>query len=100
MQSCPSRGMHSLTDMLLRRSNIRMLASIESAMGLLNIREIATADPRIEGLVFAAEDYCADTVCFPKIFIQVSFENIFTTRTLVCASKSGRCRCRLWVTVD
>nr|CAG8504032.1 1633_t:CDS:10 [Entrophospora candida] len=31
------------------RSNIRLLASIESAMGIMNIKEI-----------FAAEDYCAD----------------------------------------
>ncbi|KAI8926805.1 Pyruvate/Phosphoenolpyruvate kinase-like domain-containing protein [Entophlyctis helioformis] len=43
------------------RANIRIMASIESAMGIMNLREIATADPRIDALVFAAEDYCADT---------------------------------------
>ncbi|KAL2914063.1 hypothetical protein HK105_206508 [Polyrhizophydium stewartii] len=43
------------------RENIRILASIESAQGIMNIREIAKADPRIEALVFAAEDYAADT---------------------------------------
>ncbi|TPX69297.1 hypothetical protein SpCBS45565_g02544 [Spizellomyces sp. 'palustris'] len=43
------------------RANIRILACIESALGIMNIREIAQADPRIDGLVFAAEDYAADT---------------------------------------
>ncbi|XJO76008.1 hypothetical protein BDV3_006589 [Batrachochytrium dendrobatidis] len=42
------------------RENIRIMASIESALGLLNIREIASSDPRIDALVFAAEDYIAD----------------------------------------
>ena len=26
----------------------------------MNIREIACADPMVDGLIFAAEDYCAD----------------------------------------
>ncbi|KAI9105405.1 Pyruvate/Phosphoenolpyruvate kinase-like domain-containing protein [Phlyctochytrium arcticum] len=43
------------------RANIRILACIESALGILNIKEIANADPRVDGLVFAAEDYAADT---------------------------------------
>ncbi|CAJ0763081.1 13951_t:CDS:10, partial [Entrophospora sp. SA101] len=42
------------------RSNIRLLASIESAMGIMNIKEIVTSDLRLDGLIFAAEDYCAD----------------------------------------
>ncbi|KAI8592031.1 Pyruvate/Phosphoenolpyruvate kinase-like domain-containing protein [Geranomyces variabilis] len=43
------------------RANIRIIACIESALGIMNIREIAQADPRIDGLLFAAEDYAADT---------------------------------------
>ncbi|TPX57708.1 hypothetical protein PhCBS80983_g03619 [Powellomyces hirtus] len=43
------------------RANIRILACIESALGIMNIREIAQCDPRIDGLIFAAEDYAADT---------------------------------------
>jgi citrate lyase subunit beta-like protein len=35
---------------------------IESAKGLLNIKEILEGDPRIKGVFFAAEDYCADAV--------------------------------------
>ncbi|KAJ3316812.1 hypothetical protein HDU76_001539 [Blyttiomyces sp. JEL0837] len=42
------------------RSNIRIMASIETAKGLLSIEEIAKADPRVDTLVFAAEDYVAD----------------------------------------
>ncbi|KAI8867910.1 Phosphoenolpyruvate/pyruvate domain-containing protein [Ramicandelaber brevisporus] len=42
------------------RSSIKLVASIESALGVMNIREIASADPRVDALLFAAEDYCAD----------------------------------------
>ena len=41
-------------------SSIKILASIESAKGLCNIKEIARSDERIDGLIFAAEDYAAD----------------------------------------
>ncbi|ORY97979.1 Pyruvate/Phosphoenolpyruvate kinase-like domain-containing protein [Syncephalastrum racemosum] len=43
-----------------QRERIRLIASIESALGIMNIKEIATADPRLDALIFAAEDYCAD----------------------------------------
>ncbi|KAJ2076500.1 hypothetical protein H4R24_005665 [Coemansia sp. RSA 988] len=42
------------------RSSVRVIASIESARALVNIHNIAQADPRIDALLFAAEDYCAD----------------------------------------
>ncbi|KAI8619924.1 Pyruvate/Phosphoenolpyruvate kinase-like domain-containing protein [Chytriomyces sp. MP71] len=44
-------------------SKVKILASIESAQGLVNLKEILEADRekrRIEALVFAAEDFCAD----------------------------------------
>ncbi|KAF9432281.1 hypothetical protein BGZ76_011021 [Entomortierella beljakovae] len=44
----------------ITRQNVRILASIESALGIMNLKEIATADPRVDALIFAAEDYCAD----------------------------------------
>ncbi|KAF8942034.1 hypothetical protein BGZ47_006940 [Haplosporangium gracile] len=44
----------------ITRKNVRIIASIESALGIMNLKEIATADPRVDALVFAAEDYCAD----------------------------------------
>mmetsp|Transcript_13154 Transcript_13154/g.18458 ORF Transcript_13154/g.18458 Transcript_13154/m.18458 type:complete len:364 (-) Transcript_13154:1406-2497(-) len=44
--------------------DIRILAAIESAMGLLNLREIAScSSDRLDGLIFASEDYCADLEC-------------------------------------
>ncbi|CAG8506119.1 4895_t:CDS:10 [Ambispora leptoticha] len=42
------------------KTTIRLIASIESALGIMNIKEIATSDPRLDALIFAAEDYCAD----------------------------------------
>ena len=39
---------------------IKLLAIIESALGVMNLREIATADPRLEALIFGAEDLAGD----------------------------------------
>ncbi|KAG0227372.1 hypothetical protein BGW41_003845 [Actinomortierella wolfii] len=44
----------------ITRKNVRIIASIESALGVMNLKDIANADPRVDALVFAAEDYCAD----------------------------------------
>ncbi|KAJ1995219.1 hypothetical protein GGI25_002134 [Coemansia spiralis] len=44
-----------------RRDKISIIAGIETARGIINIRDIAKADPRVDALLFAAEDYCADT---------------------------------------
>ncbi|KAJ2745943.1 hypothetical protein GGI20_001758 [Coemansia sp. BCRC 34301] len=41
--------------------DIRIIAGIETALGIVNIRDIARADKRVDALLFAAEDYCADT---------------------------------------
>jgi citrate lyase subunit beta-like protein len=42
------------------RPPLRILALIESAKGLTDIREICRASPYLSGLVFAAEDFCKD----------------------------------------
>ncbi|KAJ1969846.1 hypothetical protein H4R34_006125 [Dimargaris verticillata] len=42
------------------RGTLRLIASIESALAVVNLREIATASPRVDALLFAAEDFCAD----------------------------------------
>lgn len=39
---------------------IRLLAIIETAMGVLNLREIATSSPRLDALIFGAEDLAGD----------------------------------------
>ena len=38
---------------------IRMLVGVETARGILNIREIAEVDKRLEAIIFGAEDYAA-----------------------------------------
>ncbi len=40
--------------------SIYVIAMLESARGVLNLREIAGADPRLQALIFGAEDYSAD----------------------------------------
>eukprot|EP00842_Homolaphlyctis_polyrhiza_P003141 jgi/Hompol1/3828/HPOL_003368-RA len=65
------------------RQNIRILASIESALGIMNIREIATADPRIDALVFAAEDYAADT---GLLRTQSRLEMVYARQAVVTAA--------------
>ncbi|GAA5879134.1 hypothetical protein JCM16303_001310 [Sporobolomyces ruberrimus] len=41
------------------KRNLRIIASIESPMALLNLQAIATSSSRISSLLFAAEDYCS-----------------------------------------
>jgi citrate lyase subunit beta-like protein len=39
---------------------IVMIAIVESALGIVNLAQIATADPRLQALVFGAEDLASD----------------------------------------
>ena len=41
--------------------SIRMLVGVETARGILNLREIAGADKRLEAIIFGAEDFAAST---------------------------------------
>ncbi|KAM0790081.1 hypothetical protein ACM66B_005409 [Microbotryomycetes sp. NB124-2] len=43
------------------RDSLRIIASIESPLAIINLKEIATCSKRIEALLFAAEDYCASS---------------------------------------
>jgi citrate lyase beta subunit len=43
-----------------RRNTIKLLAIIETARGVVNLREIATSSPRLEALIFGAEDLAGD----------------------------------------
>jgi citrate lyase subunit beta-like protein len=42
------------------RGAIRLLALIETALGIMNLKEIAQSTPRLEALLFGAEDLAAD----------------------------------------
>jgi citrate lyase beta subunit len=39
--------------------SIRLLIGVETAKGILNLKEIAEADKRLEAIIFGAEDYAA-----------------------------------------
>jgi citrate lyase beta subunit len=39
---------------------IRMLVVVESALGIINLPEIARAEPRLGGIIFGAEDFAGD----------------------------------------
>ena len=42
---------------------IRMLVGVETARGVLNLKEISEADRRLEAIIFGAEDYAASIGC-------------------------------------
>ncbi len=44
----------------LPEGSIRLFAMIETALGVMNLREIAAATPRLAGLIFGAEDLAGD----------------------------------------
>jgi citrate lyase beta subunit len=44
----------------LRPGTIRILAIIETAIGIVRLDEIASSDPRLQALIFGAEDLCGD----------------------------------------
>ncbi|HRN50749.1 MAG TPA: CoA ester lyase [Anaerolineales bacterium] len=44
----------------LAPNTLALLAQIESALGLVNLKEIASADPHLVALVFGSEDFASD----------------------------------------
>lgn len=43
----------------LNIGNIRLLVGVETAKGIMNLKEIAEADKRLEAIIFGGEDYAA-----------------------------------------
>jgi citrate lyase beta subunit len=43
-----------------RLPGLAILAQIESALGLVNVKEIAASSPALEGLIFGSEDFASD----------------------------------------
>ena len=41
-------------------TGIPILVGVETARGIINLREIASADPRLEAIIFGAEDFAGD----------------------------------------
>ncbi len=60
---------------------IRLIVQIESAMGLVNIKEIAGADERLDALIFGSEDFASDVGAKRTL----EGEEIFYARSAVVA---------------
>lgn len=73
--------------------DVRIIAAVESALGMLNLREIAatakdastTSVGKLDALVFASEDYCADV---EAIRTEHAAEMLFARSQLVIAAKA------------
>ena len=79
-----SRMIDSLSD----NRDVRIIAAIESAMGFLNLREIAevgTSKARLDALVFASEDFCAD---IEATRTESATEMLYARSQLVMAAKA------------
>ena len=66
-------------------ANIRVVALIESARALMDIREICAASPRLSGLVFAAEDFSLDLSLTRTPSLT---EFLFARQTIVAAARA------------
>ena len=42
------------------RTGITLLVGVETARGIINLKEIVSADPRLEAIIFGAEDFAGD----------------------------------------
>jgi citrate lyase subunit beta-like protein len=64
---------------------IKILALIESAQAVMSLREICTASPYLDGLVFAAEDFAADLSITRTPLLS---EFLYARSAIVTASKA------------
>jgi citrate lyase beta subunit len=62
---------------------IGLFALIETALGVMNVKEIAQSSPRLEGLLFCAEDLAAD---MGAIRSQAGWEVLFARSAVVTAA--------------
>ncbi len=67
--------------------DVRLFVMIETALGVMNIREIAQASPRLEGLIFGAEDLAGD---IGSVRTQAALEVFFARSTVVTAAAAYR----------
>jgi citrate lyase beta subunit len=69
----------------LPMNSLSLLAQIESAMGLVNLKEIASADERLAALIFGAEDFASDVGAIRT----AEAEEIFFARSAVVTYASA-----------
>lgn len=73
----------------LHQGQVRLIASIESARGLLNAPAIASSCSRLIGLMFGAEDYSLD-LGMPTVRVGEARELIYARSAVVVAATSAR----------
>ncbi len=71
----------------LRRGSVRLLATIESARGLIQAAAIAASSPRLVGLMFGAEDFAMDLGMFNVRQAEAS-DFLYARSALVVAAAS------------
>ena len=80
-----------MIDAFCEDRDVRIIAAIESAMGFLNLREIAetakdeTSKAKLDALVFASEDFCAD---IEATRTESANEMLYARSQLVIAAKA------------
>ena len=70
-----------------RAGGIRLLPIVETALGVMNVREIALADDRVDALVFGAEDLAGD---MGAVRTPAGWEVFYARSAVVMAAKAYR----------
>ncbi|KAL7272232.1 hypothetical protein RUND412_004960 [Rhizina undulata] len=70
------------------RLNIKFLALIESARAIMDIQGICSGNPRLDGLIFAAEDFALDLSLTRTPSLT---EFLFARQTIVAAARAYHC---------
>ncbi len=70
------------------KGEIRYIASIESALGLINAAQIAAASPRMAGLMFGAEDFSKD-LGLPTLRVAEASELLYARSAIIVAATAA-----------
>ena len=71
----------------LPEGSLRLFVMIETALGIMNLREIAGATPRLEGLIFGAEDLAGDV---GSVRTKAAWEVFYARSAVVTAAAAYR----------
>jgi citrate lyase beta subunit len=74
-------------DQGLAPQSLRLFVMIETALGVMNLREIASATPRLEGLIFGAEDLAGD---IGSVRTKAAWEVFYARSAVVTAAAAYR----------
>jgi citrate lyase beta subunit len=74
-------------DQGLPPQSLRLFVMIETALGVMNLREIASATPRLEGLIFGAEDLAGD---IGSVRTKAAWEVFYARSAVVTAAAAYR----------